>query len=151
MNTFDLRLQDFQIIEIHGFANHIEEQKGAEFQASFTAEYLTDIEKVKTGDSFECSLNFKARQSSDKDPFFVISVKGNFKIRSEDALKFIAIPGSCYEVSSLLFPYLRSVSAPIIESLSQADIEFPLYLPELVIGTRPAATKPSKKAKKQPT
>lgn len=159
MNPFSLQLDKVRILEILGTSDRIEiDDEGQDFKAQFKAEFTSPIEDLKKGSHFTIKLTFTGKQDADAPPFFLVSVSGKFKIREEDAIPVILSKTGPYIAASYLFPFVRSLSVPILEHLFAADLDFPFHMPpppdfsepkppaKKVAGGRKAPTKkPEKK------
>ncbi|GGC87230.1 hypothetical protein [Halopseudomonas salina] len=129
MKASDVRLDLVRIENITGTAfGQSDEAETAKLKAIFNARIVSDLEGLSKGDLFELRLRFAAIIGDEETPSYEIEVAGDFIIEDEHIVKEIKTEAGVYETASLLFPYLRQFSKPILESLGTGNIDFPFYI-----------------------
>lgn len=131
MNISDLRLTLVRLILVKGesFGPKSEDQTESQLRASFTSKITADLEGLEVGADFDLHLNFKAIIDDSEDPAFEAEVCGVFVVNNQQALKELGSDEGVYQAATMIFPYLRNFSKPILEALGTANIDFPYFLP----------------------
>lgn len=131
MNISDLRLALVRLISVEGkaFGPEDEGQEESQLRASFASKIETNLEGLKVGDSFDLHLSFKAIIDNSESPAFEAEVCGEFFILNDRVLKELQSDLGVYQAATMVFPYLRNFSKPILEALGTANIDFPFFLP----------------------
>lgn len=158
MSLRNVKLAHVSTSRIDGKAlESIESADSGTIKIRFGISINTDEIKEKISQNFSVKQIIETVFSEDADPFFTLEVNGFFVVKdTEQFEEWIDTPDAVYAVSSILFPYARSIAKPVLESLCSADIDFPWFPPDLEKReervekqsppARAARKKPSKKS-----
>lgn len=140
MNLYDVRLLNVQIQEIRAKAPSFASDSDDGYNARLNVEILNPGKGLAVSETFQVQIALVTTE--DDKPFMNVVMVGTFEVLGEAALVDLSHENAPYELGSLLYPYLRTLTKPIIEYLGANDVEMP-FAP-------PAPPSPAKQRKKSP-
>lgn len=143
MNLYDVRLLNVRIQDIRAKAPSFESESEEGYNARLNVEILNPGDNLAVGDKFRVQIALVTTE--DDKPFLQMTMIGVFEVLGEAALTDLSHENAPYELGSLLYPYLRNLTKPIIEYLGASDVEMPFAPP----SPPPPDSKPKRKATKR--
>lgn len=129
MSITKITLNSVRAIEVSGTEYLIEENIG--FQASFRLKLLNEKKTTyNEGDTLEATFALETAENKDSKPFFKLVLKGTFTVDCDGISDWILSHDGAYSIGMTLFPYVRSLSKPMLEYLGAADLDFPFSPPK---------------------
>ncbi|MCJ2375148.1 MULTISPECIES: hypothetical protein [Pseudomonas] len=129
MNLYDVRLTQVRLADITATAvsenDEVEDKKG--YNANLHVEIVHPGDGLAVGDFFEVKIALLTTES--KKPFLQMTMFGTFEILGEAALTDLGHENAPYELGSLLYPYIRNLTKPIIEYMGASAVELPFAPP----------------------
>lgn len=127
MNLYDIRLLNVQARSIEA-SPFTPSESGDGYVAKISVELVPPENDLQVGDEFEVSITMLTTVDN-QDPFFTITMIGEFEIIAESAIADLKDTNAPYELGSLIYPYMRSLAKPILEHLGAEAIGFPFAPP----------------------
>ena len=149
MKPSDLRLTLVRIVDVRGNAfGQDPDLDEAQLRAVFSSKVSTSLDNIKVGETIELHLRFEAFIDDLETSDFEIEVAGKLVVLDEHVIAELRSDAGVYQAATLLFPFIRSYSKPLLEALGTGDIEFPYFLPPPPEArkAKPSARKPKSKA-----
>lgn len=127
MNLYDIRLLNIQArsIDASPFTPSVD---GDGYEAKISVELVPPERDLQVGDEFEVSITMLTMVDG-QDPFFNITMIGEFEIIAESAIADLKDVRAPYELGSLIYPYMRNLAKPILEYLGAEAVGFPFAPP----------------------
>ena len=143
MNLYDVRLLDVRIQEIRAKAPSFESDSDDGYNAKLNVEIINPGEGLAVGETFQVKIALVTTE--DGKPFMQMKMIGTSEVRVEAAITNLSHENAPYELGSLLYPYIRNLTKPIIEYLGASDVEMPFAPPAPPLPS----SKPKRKASKR--
>lgn len=129
MNLYDVRLVQVRIAEIQATAlspdDDLKDDNG--YNADLHVEIINPGAGIAVGDAFQVKITLVTTES--EKPFLQMTMMGTFEILGEAALTDLSHENAPYELGSLLYPYIRNLTKPIIEYLGVSSVDIPFAPP----------------------
>jgi|SRR5690606_31921225 len=125
----NLTISSLRLKSIKGESFNVRDQgEQAGFAAQFKG-YLEHRDSIEVGDEVKARLVLDCTVEENEDPVFSIEVLASIRVGDESGVSLLQSKAGARNAAELIFPFLRQLANPILESLSSSDIEFPFNLP----------------------
>ncbi|MBH8611183.1 hypothetical protein I4N56_009685 [Pseudomonas mohnii] len=127
MNLYDIRLLNVQTQNIQA-SPFAPSEDGDGYEAKISVDLVPPEGDLHVGDEFHVSITMLTMVDG-QDPFFTITMIGEFEIIAESAIADLKDVSAPYELGSLIYPYMRNLAKPILEYLGAEAVGFPFAPP----------------------
>lgn len=144
MNLYDVRLEDVKLEEVRAtpYEPSVDEGDEDTYDAKFQVVLIKPQAAIKAGGFVAVRVKLQTSVNSG-EPFLELSVIGKFQVITAEGVAAVETVEANYEFAALLYPYLRQIAKPILESMGANAIDFPLSPPPA-----PPRKKPTPRKKK---
>lgn len=127
MSSPEITLESYKLNHLHTDAAAAAESDTNTYEGQFGIRY-----EISSKTSFNIDFDLTVTAQGKEAPFFQISIKGAFSASEDTSLSDLT---EKHMAACMLYPYVRSLTAPILAALGKSGMDFPLSVPFSAIAT----------------